>query len=78
MASGRSRFTRMWPITEGSVSKDTCTLPAMVSATDWPEPLYGTCKMFTELAILKFSPATCGVLPAPEEPNETLSGLAFR
>src|SRR5262245_11697232 len=60
-----------------TVSIALCTCPAMRSTTIGALPRYGTCTMLTPVCILKYSPATCDVVPTPYDPIAILPGFAF-
>ena len=64
-ASGRILPFLIWPITEGMVSKLTCTWPPIRSISAGLLPRYGMWVMKVPVASLNSSAAMCWVLPEP-------------
>src|SRR5690242_7072953 len=62
---------------DGNWSKTASIWPPMRSVIAGPEPLYGTCTMFTPAYDWKDSPSMWLMPPTPELPNEYLPGFAF-
>src|SRR5581483_2370239 len=57
-----------------ALPKTSCTLPATVSLSAGPLPLYGTCTILIFAASRKYSVARCTMLPLPDDAYESLSG----
>ena len=64
-------------MTEGMLSKITCTWPPNRSVIAGAAPRYGTCCILTSAIAMNISPDRCTEVPLPEDARFTLPGLAL-
>jgi len=76
-ASARSEPDLMCWITDGMLSKITCTWPPIRSVSASAAPRYGTCCILAPVIDMNISPERCTEVPLPDEARFTLPGLAF-
>ncbi|MNT05845.1 hypothetical protein D3C72_1404840 [compost metagenome] len=76
-ASARRRPPLMCSSSVGTVAKANCTWPPSRSVMTVPPPRYGTCSTSTPACWRSCSPARCGPLPTPADPNDNVPGCAL-